>query len=146
MTSLRDNARDLRKHMTDAERRLWSHLRRKQLGARFRRQAPIGRYIADFACFDPKLVIELDGGQHDEHRGYDAQRDAWLRAQGFTVLRFWNNDALRNTEGVLERIAQVLRTILAPSPHVNPPPQGGRERKAASALCRGSGSDGRGGY
>jgi very-short-patch-repair endonuclease len=126
MTSLRDKARDLRCNLTDAERRLWHHLRGKQLGARFRRQAPIGPYIADFACFDPKLVIELDGGQHDQQRGYDTRRDAWLRAQGFALLRFWNDETLRNTSGVAERIWRELRSIRESLPHPNPPPQGGR--------------------
>ena len=90
--------------MTDAERRIWSRLRSRQLGPRFRRQAPIGPYIADFACFDPRLIIEIDGGQHDEQRGYDSRRDGWLKSQGFVVLRFWNNEVLENAEGVLERI------------------------------------------
>ena len=136
MSNLRDNARDLRKHMTDAERRLWSSLRHTQLGARFRRQAPIGPYIADFACFDPRLVIEIDGGQHAEQRGYDSRRDDWLKSQGFTVLRFWNNDVMGNFEGVRERILSKLRMLSGSTPHPNPPPQGGRESRDV-ASCDG---------
>ena len=129
MPNLRDNARDLRKNMTDAERRLWSALRGRQIGARFRRQAPIGPYIAGFACFDPRLIVEVDGGQHDGRRDYDNRRDGWLKSQGFDVLRFWNNEVLENTEGVLERILSELRVLGASTPHPNPPPQGGREEE-----------------
>ena len=126
MSDLRDKARGLRKNLTDAERRLWSSLRNEQLGVRFRRQVPIGPYIADFACFDPRLVIEVDGGQHDEQRGYDTRRDDWLRSQGFLVLRCWNNEVLGNTQGVLQRILSELKVLSTSLPHPNPPPQGGR--------------------
>jgi very-short-patch-repair endonuclease len=125
MSNLRDNARDLRKHMTDAERRLWSSLRHTQLGARFRRQAPIGPYIADSACFEPRLVIEIDGGQHAEQRGYDSRRDDWLKSQGFTVLRFWNNDVMGNFEGVRERILSKLRMLSGSTPTPTLPHKGG---------------------
>ncbi len=98
-------ARQLRRNMTDAECRLWRHLRRRQLaGHKFRRQCPIGCYIVDFVCFEQMLVVELDGGQHAERGARDAQRDAWLQAQGYQVLRFWNNDVLQETESVLEVI------------------------------------------
>jgi very-short-patch-repair endonuclease len=94
-----ERARRLRREMTDAERRLWAMLRGSQLeGAKFRRQVPIGRYIADFACFKSKLIVELDGSQHADS-AYDAERDAWLEAQGFRVLRFWNA-AMEEPEGV----------------------------------------------
>jgi len=94
--------------MTDAERKLWRHLRQKQLfGFHFRKQCPIGPYIADFACLEAKLVIELDGGQHADSKT-DLSRDAWFKAQGHRVLRFWNNDALQNTAGVLESITAAL--------------------------------------
>ena len=87
-------ARVLRKNPTDAERRLWRHLRRKGLnGLRFRRQAPIGPYIVDFYCEARSLVIEVDGGQHGASA--DAARDAWLVSHGYRVLRFWNNDLLK---------------------------------------------------
>ena len=104
-------ARALRRRATDAEKLLWRYLRAKQLdGAKFRRQEPIGKYIVDFVCFSHRLVIELDGGQHAQARERlnDQQRDAWLREQGFKVLRFWNNDVLRNIEGVVETIRQEL--------------------------------------
>jgi very-short-patch-repair endonuclease len=104
-------ARELRKGMTDAERRLWQGLRERQTGARFRRQAPIGPYIVDFVAFDQRVVVELDGGQHAEpgQAAHDRARTAFLEAQGFNVLRFWNNDVLGNTQGVLERILEALR-------------------------------------
>ncbi len=115
-------ARDLRKNLTNAERRLWWRLRRRQLGYHFRRQEPIGPYIADFVCFDPKLIIECDGGQHVEN-AQDALRDAWFARQDFAVLRFWNHDVLRETDVVVEQIFDALR-VRAPLP--NPPPRGGR--------------------
>ncbi len=104
-----DLARDLRKNMTDAERRLWNHLRLRQIGqCRFRRQAPIGPYIADFVCFEKRLIIELDGGQHALHVDEDHQRTGWLSSQGFRVLRFWNNQVFKEWEGVLEAIGIAL--------------------------------------
>jgi very-short-patch-repair endonuclease len=127
MPTQRDHARALRKTMTDAESRLWSALRGRQSGARFRRQAPIGPYIADFDCFDPRLVLEVDGGQHDAQREYDQRRDDWLRSQGFVVLRFWNNEVLGNTEEVLARVWEELERLRRTSPHPSPPPQGERE-------------------
>ncbi|MQA66591.1 MAG: DUF559 domain-containing protein [Alphaproteobacteria bacterium] len=104
-----ERARTLRQQPTDAERRLWSILRNRQLsGHKFRRQASIGRYIADFVCFESKLVVEVDGGQHANSRD-DAKRTAWLESQGFRVVRFWNNDVLENIDGV----AQSIRAALA---------------------------------
>jgi adenine-specific DNA-methyltransferase len=100
-----ERARALRQNLTDAERRLWFHLRRKQLnGHRFRRQVPIGPYIADFVCLDAKLVIEVDGGQHSDNAANDARRTALMEAQGFRVIRFWNDEVLGNTDGVLDTI------------------------------------------
>jgi very-short-patch-repair endonuclease len=107
MNDLTQNARALRQNMTDAERRLWRELRRDSLGVKFRRQIPIGSYIVDFACLQRRLIIEVDGGQHLESPE-DLQRDAWLRNQGYRVLRFWNHDVLRNLEGVLAVIAAAL--------------------------------------
>ena len=95
--------------MTEAERRLWMFLRRKQLGGhRFRRQVPLGHYVADFACLDRRLIVELDGGQHAEMADRDRSRDDWLAARGYRVVRFWNNDVLRDTPSVLEVVQRAL--------------------------------------
>ena len=120
-------AKELRQNRTDAEKRLWGRLRRKRVdGFRFRQQAPIGKYIVDFVCFEAKLVVELDGGQHVEQAEYDAKRTGWLESQGFQVLRFWNNEVLGNIEGVEETIQRVLlNTGIHPLP--DPPPSRGRE-------------------
>ena len=105
-----ERARSLRNSTTEAERALWRHLRQRQLdGRKFRRQVRIGPYIADFACLDPLIVVEVDGGQHAEARAYDARRDDYMRAQGFRVLRFWNNEVLGNIEGVCEAILVELK-------------------------------------
>jgi very-short-patch-repair endonuclease len=100
------NARILRRTMTDAEKLLWRKLRAEQLGVKFRRQYSIGNYIADFACLDPKIIIELDGGQHnqDKNINYDNDRTRFLELQGFKVLRFWNNEVIKTPENVLESI------------------------------------------
>ncbi|HEY3806875.1 MAG TPA: DUF559 domain-containing protein [Kofleriaceae bacterium] len=101
-------ARTLRSRLTDAETKLWSRLRRKQVdGRRFRRQVPIDGYIADFVCLQARLIIEVDGGQHAGSKR-DATRTAYLESQGFDVLRFWNNDVLQNIDGVLETIRIAL--------------------------------------
>ncbi len=103
-----NNARTLRKHQTDAERVIWRHLRAYRLREfKFRRQHPLGPYIVDFVCMSKRLVIEIDGGQHLASE-YDHRRDAWLRAQGFHVLRVWNNEVLSNIDGVLACIAVAL--------------------------------------
>ncbi len=102
-------ARLMRKNATDAERRLWSRLRDGRLdGLKFRRQAPIGRAIADFVCYEHKLIIEVDGGQHSGSTR-DVERDAELGRRGFRVLRFWNNEVMRNTAGVLAAILIAAR-------------------------------------
>jgi very-short-patch-repair endonuclease len=101
-------AQRLRKNRTDAERKLWSRLRRKQLkGARFRQQAPIGRYIVDFFCPEALLIVEVDGSQHLSDK--DRARDEWLTAEGYRVLRFWNNDVLKNTDDVVTAIFDALQ-------------------------------------
>ena len=111
--SLLDNARLLRRTQTDAEQKLWYHLRAHRfMGRKFKRQKPIGRYVVDFICIEEKLIIELDGGQHAENTEYDQERDSWLRSEGYTVLRFWNNELMNEMEGVLEKI----RLALSPSP------------------------------
>jgi len=105
----RQCARVLRKNPTEAERALWKHLRMRQLdGYRFRRQQPLGQYIVDFVCLEKRLVVELDGGQHTEQVGSDAQRTAWLEARGFRVLRFWNHHVLHEIEAVREAIWEAL--------------------------------------
>lgn len=104
------HARHLRTNTTDVERRLWRHIRQRQVdGFRFRRQVPLGPYIADFVCFEARLVVEVDGGQHAERVAEDARRTAWLKSQEFRVLRFWNNDVFVNMEGVVETIRLALR-------------------------------------
>ena len=101
-------ARKLRNDMTDAERRLWSHLRASQLdGFKFTRQLPIGDYVVDFACRLARIAIELDGGQHAENPADDA-RTRVIEAHGYRVIRFWNNDVLQNTDGVLTAIQEEL--------------------------------------
>jgi very-short-patch-repair endonuclease len=102
-------ARKLRRDATDAEARLWHHLRgRRLLDFKFRRQHPVGRHVADFLCEEARLIVELDGGQHATSET-DASRTASLEAAGYHVLRFWNHDVLGNTDGVLEEIARTLR-------------------------------------
>jgi very-short-patch-repair endonuclease len=100
-------AKNLRKTSTIAERLLWRHLRAKQMdGHKFRRQEPIGNYVVDFVCFEKRIVIEVDGSQHQIEKDKDRLRDKWLKKQGFKVLRFWNNDVLKNMEGVYEVIKE----------------------------------------
>ena len=102
-------ARTLRRQQSDAEGRLWGHLRARQLsGVKFRRQQPLGSYVVDFCALDPKLVIEVDGGQHMERAAQDAERSSYLRRSGYTVMRFWNDDVLQRTEAVLEQIQQEI--------------------------------------
>jgi len=102
-------ARELRKSMTDAERKLWHGLRLRQMhGYKFRRQFTLGAYIVDFVCQEARLVIEVDGGQHADEAYGDAQRDAWLSTQKFRVLRYWNNQVLNELDAVLEDIAREL--------------------------------------
>jgi len=102
-------ARELRRASTPAERKLWSALRSKQLcGLKFRRQHPLPPYIVDFYCHEKRLVVELDGGQHNEvaRTAYDLERTAWLQAQGLRVIRFWNYEVETNLAGVLEAITR----------------------------------------
>jgi len=105
----KSRARKLRHEMTEAEKCLWKHLRAHRLqGWPFRRQHPIPPYVVDFAAVDAKLIVEVDGGQHAESEK-DERRDAFLASQGWRVLRFWNNDVLANTEGVLASIVETLK-------------------------------------
>jgi very-short-patch-repair endonuclease len=105
MDDLISLSRNLRKRQTDAENLIWRHLRRKQLkGLKFRRQHPIGKYIVDFVCLEKQLILEIDGGQHAIKQGKDNERDDWLMAEGYQILRFWNNEVLENFPGFLETI------------------------------------------
>ena len=102
-------ARKLRSNLTDAEHYLWCHLRFRQIsGHKFRRQRPVGPYIVDFVCLEKRLVIELDGGQHAEQSDYDAKRDAWLRSEGFVILRFWGHEVLTQVNDVKQAIWAAL--------------------------------------
>jgi very-short-patch-repair endonuclease len=92
--------KSLRVSMTDAERKLWRALRARGVGAKFRRQVPLGPYVVDFVCFESKVVVEVDGGQHAESAS-DIRRDRYFQDRGYRVLRFWNNDVLLNLDGVL---------------------------------------------
>jgi very-short-patch-repair endonuclease len=112
-------AKTLRKNSTDAENLLWRRLRAGRLrNLKFRRQVPIGNYVADFVCIESKIVIECDGGQHMESSS-DTTRDTAIGKLGFKVLRFWNNDILKNIDGVLEVILDECT-----SPHPGPLPKG----------------------
>jgi very-short-patch-repair endonuclease len=119
---MKPRARELRKHMTDAERLLWRCLRDRQLGGyKFRRQYPIGPFIVDFACLERKIVIEIDGSQHINNTAADNKRSDYLNKQGFRVLRFWNNDVLQEKEAVLSMILSSLSED--EPPHPDPLPQ-----------------------
>jgi very-short-patch-repair endonuclease len=118
------SAKGLRRRSTDAERLLWKYLRTKQIeGLKFRRQEPIGKYIVDFVCFESRVIVEVDGGQHSIEK--DANRDTWLQSQGFAVLRFWNHDVLLNTEGVVE----MIRASCLSHPPLTPPIKGGAAKR-----------------
>src|ERR1700730_12194367 len=115
-------ARTLRQNMTQAERRVWQILRSHRMtGYQFRRQVPIGRYIADFVCHEARLIVEIDGGQHDRSSPREAERNGFLENEGYRILRFWNNEILENLDGVHETIADELGRI---SPTQTLPHQG----------------------
>ncbi len=102
--------------MTEAERRIWQILRSHQIeGYKFRRQVPIGRYIADFVCHEARLIVEIDGGQHDHSSPQEAARSGFLQDEGYRVLRFWNNEVLANLDGIHQTVADAL--------HRSPPPK-----------------------
>jgi very-short-patch-repair endonuclease len=116
---VKQRSRRLRGSMTVAEQKLWSMLRKRQIGGfKFRRQHPLGSFILDFACLEAKLVIEVDGGQHADQQDYDKQRTDWLQRQGYHVIRFWNNEVLNDIEAVKEAIWRKL-SYLPPS-HPSP--------------------------
>jgi very-short-patch-repair endonuclease len=114
---LRKRAKEMRASQTPAEHRLWQILRAKRLaGYKFKRQLPIDHYIVDFVCLSHRLIVEADGGQHSESRR-DRHRDEHLQAQGFRVLRFWNNEIFENEEGVL---TSILGELQSPLPNPSP--------------------------
>lgn len=104
----RTHAIELRKEPTPAERKLWSVIRNDQLGVNFRRQHAIGNYIPDFVCIEKKLIIELDGSQHLEQQAYDQERTKQLNSLGYKVIRFWNNEVMKNMDGVIAAIIHAL--------------------------------------
>ncbi len=116
-------ARTLRRRSTEAEKRIWRVLRSRQAGAKFRRQQPIEGYVVDFVSLEHRLVIEIDGGQHCDVDQYEERRTRCLEANGFRILRFWNNEVMENIEGVFERIVEEVRRFPLPS----------RERKGPAA-------------
>lgn len=124
--------RQLRNNPTDAEARLWRHLRNRNVsGAKFRRQHPFENYILDFVCFDPKIVIELDGGQHGSSVLYDQRRTAVLEKSGYVVLRFWNDEVLERTVAVMDVI---WSTVVAKQAHPHPAlPLKGRDKSEPHA-------------
>ncbi len=110
-------SRELRLHATDAERLLWTRLSARQIcGTRFNRQFPVGPFICDFVSRSAKLIIEVDGGQHASHVAEDARRTAFLKAAGYRVNRFWNNEVLGNIDGVVHAIQRELLDNPSPDP------------------------------
>lgn len=110
-------ARELRQPQTPAETKIWAHLRHRQLGDfKFRRQHPIGRFVADFYCAACRLVIEIDGDSHTGQGEYDVARSAWLSEQGYEVIRFTNRDVFRHLDAVLEAILHKCQDLSAPTP------------------------------
>jgi very-short-patch-repair endonuclease len=131
-----DRARTLRSRLTDAERKLWYALRdRRFAGAKFRRQVPVGPYVADFLCYEARLVIEVDGGQHAESAS-DRRRDRWFADNDFRVLRFWNNDVLSNLEGVVTVVADALRVTPHPARAARGQPLSRKGRGVRSAFAQ----------
>jgi len=127
-------AKQLRKDMTDAERKLWYALRDRRFESfKFRRQVPIGRYIADFICQDRRLIVEVDGSQH-EGSEHDKERDAWLESRGYRVLRFWNIDTFKALDGTLLAILDALNDTPHPSraARATPSPSRGEGRRNKS--------------
>jgi len=100
-----ENARSLRKRSTPMETKLWNYLRSRRWGKlKFRRQRPVGRYIVDFICLEKKIIIEIDGAQHNERKDYDNARTDFLNQLGFKVIRFWNNEVAFQFKKVMERL------------------------------------------
>jgi very-short-patch-repair endonuclease len=111
------NANRLRKNRTDAERKLWAALRRKQLnGARFRQQVPLGPYVVDFLCAAHRLIVEVDGSQHSQNAAADNVRTAWLESRGYRVICVWNSDVSERLQSVIEAISLTPRDDGSPPP------------------------------
>jgi len=125
-------ARKLRRRATDAETRVWRLLRSRQAGAKFRRQQPIEGYVVDFVSFEHRLVIEIDGGQHGDADEYEETRTRCLEANGFRILRFWNNDVMENEEGVFDTILEALSPL--PSRERKGPVA---KRREGEGVCKG---------
>ncbi len=116
-----NHAHDLRRESTPPEARLWSYLRNHRLfKIHFRRQHPIGKYIVDFCAPRQKIIIELDGSQHIDHRDYDDQRNLYFSSRGYTILRFWNHEISNNIEGVILAIEQAFSRNQNPPPPTSP--------------------------
>ena len=130
-----EQARSLRKNATDAEKRLWSCLRRRQVaGTRFRRQVSIGPYVVDFVSHEAKLVIEVDGGQHDRASPKERVRTRRIQQDGFRVIRFWNSEVLGNIEGVVMSIEAELAAD--PPPQPSPTRGEGEIKGSETSQCR----------
>ena len=125
--TLVSRAREMRKEMPVAEASLWNRLRGDQLGVRFRRQHRVGSYIADFFAHAVKLVVEVDGDSHAERQEYDEKRTHWMNEQGLTVIRFTNEDVLKNLDAVVQSIADRCSSAARPSPLPSPRSPGKRE-------------------
>src|SRR6266436_5273134 len=151
MTQRVETARRLRRNQADAERLLWFRLRDRRLnGWKFRRQMPINGYITDFCCPDGKLIVELDGSQHAEQQQQDLERTNDLEASGYLVLRYWNNDVMKNIDGVLEDRLRTIDPQAFEPPHPNPlcgfaapptlsaalPPQRGEGVRLSKPVCQ----------
>ena len=127
-TNARLFARTLRRAMTDGERLLWKKLRGEQLDVKFRRQHPLGSYVADFACLAPRLIIEIDGSQHADQQAYDAKREAFFKSQGFELMRFPANLPFSDLQSMVEAIYNRL-TVLAALAPIPAFPQRGKEQE-----------------
>jgi very-short-patch-repair endonuclease len=118
-STLKGPAKALRQRSTEAESLLWKHLRAKRFKKlKFKRQEPIGKYIVDFVCYEKRIIVEVDGGQHSANKAKDHERDNWFRSEGFKVMRFWNHEVLTQTDTVLTAI--MMNCFETPSPSPSP--------------------------
>jgi very-short-patch-repair endonuclease len=127
-------AKSLRQEMTDGERLLWRSLRGEQLGFKFRRQHPLGPYVADFACLAPRLMVELDGSQHADQQAYDAKRDMFFRHHGFDVMRFPANLPFSDLQSMVEAIYNRLTELAALAPIPTFPQRGKEQEKSPETF------------